>query len=138
MVMLEQQANVFKNYAFQDTERLLVPGGGSSIQLVDPTKWSNMCPTKQVARLRAAAGVPSYLNNFNVSIIDLHKIIGRKAHNLWTGPTKLQERQYVYKKCLDSVVQCLYPAQPSPRSQPRQRKRTKHLRQLRASVFPGV
>ena len=67
MVMLEQQANVFKNYAFYETERQLVPGGGNTIRLVDPTKWANMCPTKQVARLRAAAGLPSYLNNFNVS-----------------------------------------------------------------------
>ncbi|KAF8816939.1 hypothetical protein BYT27DRAFT_6953579 [Phlegmacium glaucopus] len=66
MVMLEQQANVFKNYAFYDTERQLVPGGGASIQLVDETKFKNMCPTKQVARLRAAAGLPSYLNNFSV------------------------------------------------------------------------
>jgi len=67
MVMLEQQANVFKNYAFYETERQLVPGNGNTIRLVDPTKWANMCPTKQVARLRAAAGLPSYFNNFNVS-----------------------------------------------------------------------
>uniref|UniRef100_A0A8H7Y0R9 Uncharacterized protein n=1 Tax=Psilocybe cubensis TaxID=181762 RepID=A0A8H7Y0R9_PSICU len=66
MVMLEQQANVFKNYAFYDTERKLVPGNGNTIRLVDPTKWASMCPTKQVARLRAAAGLPSYLNNFSV------------------------------------------------------------------------
>lgn len=64
--MLEQQANVFKNYAFFATERLLVPGNRNSIQLVDPVKWATMCPTKQVARLRAAAGLPSYLNSFDV------------------------------------------------------------------------
>ncbi|KAK2461060.1 hypothetical protein APHAL10511_006907 [Amanita phalloides] len=66
MVMLEQQANVFKNYAFFDTERQLVPGNDNTVRLVDPDKWKNMCPTKQVARLRAAAGIPSYLNNFSV------------------------------------------------------------------------
>lgn len=68
MVLLEQQANVFKNYAMFDTERTLVPGNANSIQLVNPTKWTNMCPTKQVARLRAAAGVASYMNNFNVRL----------------------------------------------------------------------
>jgi hypothetical protein len=71
MVMLEQQANVFKNYAFQSTERQLIPGSGKIPQLVDSDKWKGMCPTKQVARLRAAAGVLSYLNDFTVSILVL-------------------------------------------------------------------
>ncbi|KAF8963452.1 hypothetical protein BDZ97DRAFT_1904916 [Flammula alnicola] len=81
MVMLEQQANVFKNYAFYETERQLVPGGGNTIRLVDPTKWANMCPTKQVARLRAAAGIPSYLNNFNVQ--QLFKRDNTCIRNIW-------------------------------------------------------
>lgn len=66
MVLLEQQANVFKNYAMFETERQLVPGNDGTIRLVDPDKWKTWCPTKQIARLRAAAGVASYMNDFSV------------------------------------------------------------------------
>jgi hypothetical protein len=70
MVVLEQQANLFKNYAFQDAEYQMLPKDMKKApQLVDPTKWKGMCPTKRVARLRAAAGVMSYLNNYSVSIL---------------------------------------------------------------------
>lgn len=91
MVMLEQQANVFKNYAMFDTERLLVPGNAGSIQLVDPAKWALMCPTKQVARLRAAAGVASYMNDFTVKLLTRvvlnHLYIDRFAKTLFTTIT---------------------------------------------------
>ena len=67
MVLLEQQANVFKNYAMFETERQLVPGNDGTIRLVDPDKWKTWCPTKQIARLRAAAGVASYMNDYSAS-----------------------------------------------------------------------
>uniref|UniRef100_A0A8H7XM16 GH18 domain-containing protein n=1 Tax=Psilocybe cubensis TaxID=181762 RepID=A0A8H7XM16_PSICU len=83
MVMLEQQANVFKNYAYFATERLLVPGNRNVIQLVDDDKWDKMCPTKQVARLRAAAGLPSYLNSFDAK--RLFKKDNTCIRNIWVS-----------------------------------------------------
>lgn len=70
MVLLEQQANVFKNYAFFETERTLVPGNAGSRNIIDSAKWSAWCATKQIARLRAAAGVTSYMNDFTVRFMD--------------------------------------------------------------------
>lgn len=57
----EQTMNEIKNTLFYDGERQLL----TSLPAVDirsPTTWKGYCPQKQVAVLRAAAGVPSFLN----------------------------------------------------------------------------
>ena len=109
MVMLEQQANVFKNYAFYETERQLVPGNGNTIRLADPTKWANMCPTKQVARLRAAAGIPSYLNNFNVSTFLSANFLSQKLsvkNNRSEHSSKTTTRAYGKSGSLGIIARC--------------------------------
>ena len=109
MVMLEQQANVFKNYAFYETERQLVPGNGNTIRLVDPVKWGNMCPTKQVARLRAAAGLPSYLNNFNVSTFLSAILLSQKLsakNNRSEHSSKTTTRAYGKSGSLGIIATC--------------------------------
>ncbi|EIN13861.1 hypothetical protein PUNSTDRAFT_140302 [Punctularia strigosozonata HHB-11173 SS5] len=64
MVVLEQQANVFKNTLLYDGERRL--NNLPAQVLMDSTEFSNYCPTKQISKLRAAAGVPSYMNDYTV------------------------------------------------------------------------
>ncbi|KAG6818290.1 hypothetical protein H0H93_006247, partial [Arthromyces matolae] len=65
MVILEQQSNTFKNTLLYYQEAKL-NNLGSQV-LMDGKEFSNYCSTTQVAKLRAAAAVPSYMNDYTVS-----------------------------------------------------------------------
>lgn len=64
MVILEQQSNTFKNTLMYDGERQLNNLGAQV--LMDSTEFSSYCAATQVAKLRAAAGVASYMNDYTV------------------------------------------------------------------------
>ncbi|KAI5116231.1 hypothetical protein M0805_001223 [Coniferiporia weirii] len=64
MVALEANANTYKNKAMYDGERQL--NGLPPKNLASTTTFGNYCATKQISRLRAAAAVPSYMNDFTV------------------------------------------------------------------------
>ncbi|KAG6836731.1 hypothetical protein H0H93_004394 [Arthromyces matolae] len=64
MVILEQQSNVFKNTLLYYQEAKLNKLG--SQVLMDSTEFSNYCSSTQIAKLRAAAAVPSYMNDYTV------------------------------------------------------------------------
>ncbi|KAH9829398.1 uncharacterized protein C8Q71DRAFT_863325 [Rhodofomes roseus] len=61
MPILEQTTNKIKNTVFYDGERQLYTPL-KMIPIQDDTVFRGYCPQKQVAVLRAAAGIPSYLN----------------------------------------------------------------------------
>jgi hypothetical protein len=62
----EQTVNTKKNLALQDGERRLIPAL-SPVSISSDTTFGGYCPQKQVAVLRAAAGVPSFLNDVCLS-----------------------------------------------------------------------
>ncbi|EPS92980.1 hypothetical protein FOMPIDRAFT_1056393 [Fomitopsis schrenkii] len=65
MAVLEQTINEIKNTVFYDGERQLI----TSLPAADirsTTTWDTYCSQKQVAVLRAAAGIPSFLNQWAV------------------------------------------------------------------------
>jgi hypothetical protein len=62
-----------KNRAFQYGERLLVPKMNPQ-PVRAPGTFSGYCAQKQIAVLRAAAGVPSYLND-----VTLRRLLARRT-----------------------------------------------------------
>jgi hypothetical protein len=66
----EQTVNTKKNLALQDGERRLIPAL-NTVSISSDTTFGGYCPQKQVAVLRAAAGVPSFLNDVCPSARDM-------------------------------------------------------------------
>ncbi|KAH9919518.1 uncharacterized protein B0H18DRAFT_1122441 [Fomitopsis serialis] len=65
MVILEQTANEIKNTAFYDGEQRLDPFLTAK-NIRSQQEFADYCPQKQVAVIRAAAGIPSFLNQYPV------------------------------------------------------------------------
>lgn len=81
MPILEQEANKAKNLAMQASEKPLI--GETAPQLRDATKFAQKCATSQVALLRSAAGVISYMNDFQVQSEFLKA--NRCVRKIWSG-----------------------------------------------------
>ncbi|KAF7316287.1 Chitin-binding type-1 domain-containing protein [Mycena indigotica] len=71
MVVLEQDANVMKNTAYFSQAAALI--GKTAQPLRTNDKFTSYCPQKQIAVLRAAAGIPSFLNEYDISQIFLQQ-----------------------------------------------------------------
>ena len=69
MAILEQTANEIKNTAFYDGERQFIPSLPTAVVRSLTTTWPGYCPQKQVAVIRAAAGIPSFLNQVGLVIL---------------------------------------------------------------------
>jgi hypothetical protein len=76
-----QDANVMKRVAFYAMERVLnqLP---KAIPLRSEASFKKYCPKKQIAVLRAAAGIPSFLNEYEISsiFIDMNNCV----RGLWS------------------------------------------------------
>ncbi|KAJ7807344.1 hypothetical protein B0H14DRAFT_3091266 [Mycena olivaceomarginata] len=81
MAIYEQDANVMKRVAFYAMERVLnqLP---KAIPLRSEASFKKYCPKKQIAVLRAAAGIPSFLNEYEISsiFIDMNNCV----RGLWS------------------------------------------------------
>ncbi|KAJ7062148.1 glycosyl hydrolases family 18-domain-containing protein [Mycena amicta] len=71
MVVLEQEANVMKNTAIAFKAKSLLGLGTEPLRTND--KFNSYCPQKQIAVLRAAAGITSFLNDNVVSQIFINQ-----------------------------------------------------------------
>ncbi|KAJ7467040.1 hypothetical protein FB451DRAFT_1340516 [Mycena latifolia] len=80
MAILEQDANVIKRTAFYSMEAALVKKQGNPIRA--DGKFRSYCPQKQIAVLRSAVGVPSFLNEYEISsiFIDMNNCV----RNVWS------------------------------------------------------
>ncbi|CAK5268570.1 unnamed protein product [Mycena citricolor] len=79
MVILEQNANVMKHIAFKAKAFQFI--GKTPGSLRGTTSFKKYCPQKQIAVLRAAAGIPSFLNQYEVSTIFIG--MNKCVRNLW-------------------------------------------------------
>ncbi|KAJ6538818.1 hypothetical protein DFH09DRAFT_1249584 [Mycena vulgaris] len=82
MAILEQNANVIKRVAFLSMEAKLNKVTASPVRT--PATFKGYCPQKQVEVLRSAAGVPSFLNEYEVSsiFIDMNNCV-RDVWSQW-------------------------------------------------------
>lgn len=83
MVILEQNANVIKRNAYFSTELVLNHIDQAPVSVRAPAKFRTYCPKKQVAVLRNAAGVTSFLNSPPVRDIFLQ--MNTCIRNTWTA-----------------------------------------------------
>ncbi|KAH0580626.1 hypothetical protein H2248_002115 [Termitomyces sp. 'cryptogamus'] len=70
MVILEHQSNVYKNHLMYEGERKL--NQMPEQVMISSAKFSQFCVKTQVSKLRAAAGVVSYMNDYTVKENFLH------------------------------------------------------------------
>ncbi|KAH9910584.1 uncharacterized protein B0H18DRAFT_1129837 [Fomitopsis serialis] len=81
MAVMEQTVNKIKNSAFYDGEQQWDPFLTAE-NIVDHDRFLTYCPQKQVAIIRAAAGIPSYLNQYPVRLEFL--TANRCIRSAWT------------------------------------------------------
>lgn len=80
MVVMEQDANVIKRIALFSMEAALNHLPPLSVRSDDT--FRSYCPQKQIAVLRSAAGVPSFLNQYDVSSVFLQ--MNSCVRNVWS------------------------------------------------------
>ncbi|KAJ7502451.1 hypothetical protein B0H11DRAFT_1712411, partial [Mycena galericulata] len=80
MAIFEQNANVIKRTALWSMESALIGLNPSNVR--GDTTFTNYCPQKQIAVLRAAAGVPSFLNEYEISSIFIN--MNNCVKNVWS------------------------------------------------------
>ncbi|KAJ7140504.1 hypothetical protein C8R43DRAFT_892711, partial [Mycena crocata] len=81
MAILEQDTNVLKRVAFYSMEAALNRVTGKTVSVRSDSSFKKYCPQKQISVLRSAAGVPSFLNEYEISSIFLS--MNTCMRNLW-------------------------------------------------------